>query len=585
MKKSVLALLLALCMLTGILAGCGNTAASAESAAASAEAPAAEDAAPAEEAEAPADAEPAPAADDEASAAEEAGSAEEDAEPVAAELPPYEPNEELTDVSMLFQFMPFFQSWFPEGWASSPWWEEFGTRTNTNWELREVSGMAWQENVNLLCASGDLPDVVSNIGSVYNGGTSQAIRDEMIIDIKPLLADNAPYYYSIVSSDDYTMRSLMNDDGEMGAMYATKSEVITVDNGLWIRKDWLDGIGKDVPTTPEEMKTVLEGFRDEYGADIGLYQMIRMGTNNVFTAVEGVWNAFGSTDYYLDEDGNVQFGPMQDYWFDYLAFLKDLASENLFLTSDMTDQTSMNLFASGGIGIQGDDPDNLTANIALLPEEEQAKVEMVPMAALGEPTELGPRASLVNAEGAISISTNCEEPEAVIHALDYLFTEEGGVLSSYGIEGLSFEYEDGKPVLTDLVLKNEGGMPARAAMGYYCNPGLPGIIDPTRSQKYWNDTQKSGYGIWESAYTGSSMTLPKDSLSLTEDEQDAIAVYQADMVTYATEWANSVVFGDVELTDAEIESYRSTMTDTMHIEDLIQVYQDAYDRFEERSVD
>ena len=494
------------------------------------------------------------------------------------ELPPYELGDQ-TDVTMLFQFAPFFQSWFPEGWASSPWWDEFEGRTNTSWELREISSMAWQENVNLLCASGDLPDVVSNIGSVYNGGLSQAIRDEMIVDLKPILEESAPYYYSIVSQDDYTMKTMVDDDGQMGAMYATKSTIYTVDNGLWIRKDWLDELGMDIPTTTDEMKTVLEGFRDSFGADVGLYQMVRSNTNQVFCAVEGVWNAFGSTDFYLDEDGNVQFGPMQDYYYDYLAFLKSLAEEDLFLTSDMTDQTSMTLFASGGIGIQGDDPDNLKSNIALLPEDEQAKVVMVPMAALGEPTELGAKASLANGEGSISISTNCEEPEAVIHAIDYLFTDDGAILSSYGIEGLTFEYEDGKPELSDLVLKNPDGMPARAAMGYYTNPGLPGMIDPDRSHKYWNDTQKSGYGIWESAYTGSSMTFPKDALSLTSDEQDSISVYYADMVTYATEWANGVVFGDTQLTDAEIASFQDTMRTTMHIDEIVDVYAAAYERF------
>ena len=443
--------------------------------------------------------------------------------------------------------------------------------------------MAWQENVNLLCASGDLPDVVSNIGNVYAGGVSGAIRDEMVIDLAPMIQESAPYYFSIVSQDDYTMKTLVNDDGQMGAMFATLNPVRSVSNGLWIRKDWLDGLGMDVPASTDELKQVLQGFKDTYGADIGLYQMVHMNENKVFCAVEGVWNAFGPNDFYLDEDGNVQFGPMQDYYFEYLAYLKDLAQDGLFLTSSMTDQTSMQLFASGGIGIQGDDPDNVKANIALLPEEEQAKVEMVPMAALGEPTEFGAKTALTSGEGSISISTNCEDPEAVIHALDYLFTEEGAVLSSYGIEGVSFEYVDGQPQFLDTILRNPDGMPARAAMGYYANPGLPGIIDNNRSQRYWDDVQKSCYGIWEAAYTGSSMTLPKDSLSLTTEELDSISVYQNDMVTYATEWANGVVFGDTELTDAEIESYRSTMKDTMHIDEITAIYQAAYDRFQERS--
>ena len=295
MKKTILALLLVLGMMASVLSGCGNAAAPAEesgstAAAASEAAEAAESPAEAVEAEAPAEAAEASVADAEESAVEE----------VAVELPPYEPGEELTQVSMLFQFMPFFQSWFPEGWASSPWWDEFESRTNTEWDLREVSGMAWQENVNLLCASGDLPDVVSNIGNVYAGGVSGAIRDEMVIDLAPMIQESAPYYFSIVSQDDYTMKTLVNDDGQMGAMFATLNPVRSVSNGLWIRKDWLDGLGMDVPASTDELKQVLQGFKDTYGADIGLYQMVHMNENKVFCAVEGVWNAFGPNDFYLD---------------------------------------------------------------------------------------------------------------------------------------------------------------------------------------------------------------------------------------------------------------------------------------------
>ena len=66
----------------------------------------------------------------------------------------------------------------------------------------------------------------------------------------------------------------------------------------------------------------------------------------------------------------------------------------------------------------------------------------------------------------------------MLHALDYLFTDEGAVFSSYGIEGLSYELNsEGKPEFTDIVSANPDGIPVRAAMGYFCNPGLPGYID------------------------------------------------------------------------------------------------------------
>lgn len=574
MKKSILALLLALCMVLGLLAGCGDQAVSEPSAVDSSTEEPAVTSAPEPTVEEPVsvdDAEPASAEENEIVIEEPTG-------PEA-----YYASDELTEISVLFQFPAFFQGFFPEGWISSPWWNALGEKTNTSFTMREVSNMAWQENVNLLCASGDLPDMVTNLGSVYNGGLSQAMRDDMIYDLSPYIKEYAPHYYQAITQDEYTLKASITDDGEMGAMYPILEEVFPVTNGLWIRQDWLDELGKEIPTTPDELYDVLTLFRDNYGATTGFYQMIRANTNEAGIAAEGIWNAFGPASFFLDENDEIQYGLMQDYYYDYLAFLKKLASEGMFLTSDMTDQTSLNLFISGSIGVEGDSPDNVPSYLAQLGDPDAV---LVPMAALGEPTEYRAKASYISGDagGNISISTNCEHPEIIVKAMDYLFTEEGAVLSSYGIEGLSFEYNaENKPELTELVLNNPDGVPFRAAMGYWLNPGLPGYIDYARGQVTWDDIQKSAFGVWESAYTGDSGSISVDTLTLTEEEQDEIAVYKSDMITYATGWVNDVVFGSKELTDAEIATFQDTMENTMHISDILAVYNDAYKRFQERS--
>ena len=279
---------------------------------------------------------------------------------------------------------------------------------------------------------------------------------------------------------------------------------------------------------------------------------------------------------------------MQDYYYDYIGYCKELAGEGLFLTSSMTDKKANELFASGSIGLEGDSPDNVPAYLALLDPEEAAKAELVPMTALGEPTEYGPITSYVSSDagGNISISNNCQHPEVVIKAMDYLFTDEGAELSSYGIEGLSYERNaEGKPELTELVSNNPDGIPARATMGYFCNPGLPGYIDYARNQSSWDDVQKSSFGTWEKAYTGSSRTVNVDALTLTQEEQDAISVYKSDMVTYVTEWVNGVVFGATELTDAAIADFQSTMRSTMHVDQILETYNQAYERFQARGLE
>ena len=57
----------------------------------------------------------------------------------------------------------------------------------------------------------------------------------------------------------------------------------------------------------------------------------------------------------------------------------------------------------------------------------------------------------------------------------------------------------------------------------------------------------------------------------------------SDMVTYASEWINGVIFSGNKLTDASIAEFQQTMRDTMHVEEILKVYNDAYERFEHRS--
>ncbi|MBR1440221.1 MAG: ABC transporter substrate-binding protein, partial [Lachnospiraceae bacterium] len=53
--------------------------------------------------------------------------------------------------------------------------------------------------------------------------------------------------------------------------------------------------------------------------------------------------------------------------------------------------------------------------------------------------------------GCWAISSEAEHPEEIFKLFDYLATEEGQLLCQYGVEGLSYNMVDGKPVLTEEV--------------------------------------------------------------------------------------------------------------------------------------
>ena len=174
--------MLTLGMLLGLLAGCGAapaaSSAPAEPAETSAEAPA--------EPEAPE--EPAPAAPEE--------SAEAPAEPESpapqlqeVELPLFEETRTYTMWTMLPFFMNGLVSDMAEDINNLKLLQEY---TNTKLIVSTVGDQVVDEQFNLMVASGDYTDIISDGVSHYAKGYDAAITDEIIIDLYDLAEEYAP---------------------------------------------------------------------------------------------------------------------------------------------------------------------------------------------------------------------------------------------------------------------------------------------------------------------------------------------------------------------------------------------------------
>lgn len=104
-------------------------------------------------------------------------------------------------------------------------------------------------------------------------------------------------------------------------------------NLLWLRKDWLDNLGLETPSTLDEIADVLEAFvtgdpdgngqNDTVGLVVHATQPIFGYANNY--GLESIFNAFGvyPTQWMKDEDGKVFYGSIDPKAKDALALLHD----------------------------------------------------------------------------------------------------------------------------------------------------------------------------------------------------------------------------------------------------------------------
>ena len=330
MKKKFLAMLLALCMLTALFAACGSPATSSAAPPASVqsdETPPAEEKAPSE---------PAPAEESsvsEASSAEDAAPASWPANPLGnVDLP-------LTDapvtVTMWMGVNPNVLKITEDIGNDCALWNELASRTGVNLEFTVVNPDTESEKFNLMVASNDLSDIISNATTLYTNGGEAAVADEILIDHLPYLTEElTPQICKLMEAYPDAVSEALTESGWLAGMPQLSMQTeATQTFGPMIRKDWLDELGLDIPETYDELHDVLVAFKEKKGADAPLLlNYAATGINNGLVEGYGIFGLVAdaaTSEPYYQVDDTVMYGPIQPEFKEYLTMVHDWYQEGL----------------------------------------------------------------------------------------------------------------------------------------------------------------------------------------------------------------------------------------------------------------
>ena len=175
----------------------------------------------------------------------------------------------------------------------------------------------------------------------------------------------------------------------------------------------------------------------------------------------------------------------------------------------------------------------------------------------------------------IAISTNCTNPELAAKWVNFWYTEEGQTLSAWGIEGVSFEYdEEGKPAYNDNVLNNPDFFMTNFAIAFYCASQTPSVSSSTKDWPNYRQETIDAFMLWTES--GDAQYVLPSNLSLTVEENERSANLLADIDTYAEENVMKFITGEnsFDMWDEFIGTIES-----MGIDECIEIYQASYDRY------
>ena len=554
MKKRLLAILMALCLLCALFAGCGST-----------ESTAAADSADAEASEAT-----------EAVTEETAASAEEEA-PTASGTISYPVGDGQTYTISVVADGNLVDS-IPGGDPA----QCYGIRqmceaTGINLEYTVFAMLS--DNMTLMISSGDWTDIICKIDENYSAGIVGALDEEVVVDIAPYLEEYAPDYYNAINSNEAFRKKAYTDDGKMGAFYKIQPGAT---NGWAIRKDWMDETDiTEVPETYDEFEELALAVLSNHPE---IDSAIPMAGSFIAEGYEGEimqgynMNTMSYGDFRIEEDGSVGFVWTSDDARSYIEMVARWTEEGIFnadqiLTGDAADYGNYiyqgNAFAkNNGAEMFGDDQ---------LAIADDPNFEIVPMNVLtvNKGDTLRVAGALDSASVAWSISGTCSDVETLISAINWMYTDEGKIAMSFGLEGTTYTRDDSGYHFTDYVMNNPDGIAQFLAVSIATGLEVPGIVmEEQTAAKFTNDQQLNALEYWKTQTRG---TEAYRMGTLTVDENEAVAAY-ADIDTVVQERMMAFATGATEVNDETWGDFVETVN-SMGIDDIIAVYQTAEDRW------
>ncbi len=329
-----------------------------------------------------------------------------------------------------------------------------GTYSDNRWTrwIKEQTGIdvEWvpvprndaTKKLSLLVASGEAPNIITEydqnfIRTLYSQGILQPIDD--------LVANSSTSYKAYLEAHPELLPYVTFDDGKMYAFTNVRSQDSVANHSTWIRQDWLDKVGMDMPQTTDELIEVAKAFRDK--------DPDGNGQNDTYGISFMNWEAitaamFQANTLWYEEDGQLVYGPLTDRFADALAFAKTLYTEKLIDPEFITDKDysrQKQFWVTGKAGILFNTwQETLCGD--LLKNDPNAKP--VPLAPVESQYGRNGYWQETEAERYSVLTNTLEDPEVAMEFLDWMI-EDGWFTLQFGLEGEHYQMEDGVPQVID----------------------------------------------------------------------------------------------------------------------------------------
>mgnify|MGYP004602979561 FL=1 len=449
--------------------------------------------------------------------------------------------------------------------------------TNVHAEYLDVVKQSdWNTKLSLTLASGELPDVIWSRGD-FDFEEYGAVQ-QLVIPVEDLIDQYMPNLKARLDQDRSVLTSSYASDGHIYGIPSLLMDygAAQFNSHMYINKEWLDKIGKPVPTTVDELTDVLRAFKGEDFNGNGEADELPYSATIVDGSNCSIWTLLncygiptdGNTFFSINEEGKVTFDPYYPGFRPAVEWLHTLYEENLMDVETLTQPVSnvTNKIANGLVGVF---PQWRLINMGI-DNTVDTYVEFAPVAAEGYQPKMYSKLSL--ATPAIYITKDNQHVEETCRWLDTQLEKEIMLNTFYGEQGEHWDYNaDG---LAEIL--REGDAAAGECMGvnsfYYMNADWYAenmfLIDQNKERQVDQANDVAA---------GCLQTYPNGMLgcvTLSSDDNYTVSLLLTDIQTAVNEFVTKAIVSGI--TDDDWNEFMNICA-SLQVDEYCSIYQKGLD--------
>lgn len=470
--------------------------------------------------------------------------------------------------------------------ADIPFFQDWQKKTGVPLKFQAPPTNQGQQALNVLLASGDLPDMIEfDWQGAFPGGPEKAIKDGYILKLNDTIDKFAPNLKKYLKDHPDIDKQVKTDNGSYYSFpFIRGDDYLRVYQGPIIRKDWLDELGLPIPETIDDWYTTLKAFKEKKGATaafsvVSVPRPFNELANGAFASAYGV-----TRDFYID-NGAIKFGPAEKGYKDFLATLHKWYEEGLidknFATAD-SKALDANM-ASGATGVTVNNAGGGIGKWQPLITAKDPKGVLIaapyPVLKKGDIAMYGQKDPSFSPGGMVAITASSKNIETAAKLLDYGYSEEGHNYFNFGSEGVSYKMENGYPKYTDLVMKNPDKLAPAQALSLYVrgNYNGPFVQDKRYIEQYLAlQTQRDAVTTWQKTDVDKHKLPP---ITATPEESTELAKIMTDLNTLVDEMTLKIILG-TEPVDS-FEKYQEKFK-SVKLSRALEIKKASLDRYNKR---